>query len=391
MFKHFIDDIAAQAKSGYESVQKSLDDFYDTETGRQLIDAGVKVENNAKQAYHDCKVGTERVSSKYGYATQDVWNLGDVELEHISKLLDRYADTIDDSCPSLARKTRHAADGLASYKHDISTLYILPGDRLHASSKEVHKNIDERSAELEQDFIRDWDWIGKHIMSGDYMTPSNVPSSAVLLDDDETDEQQDSSSADSSYADMPEMFKTINDTIGKYVEKGYNAGKKNVQKGTDDIAWIDLDTLPEFELRRMSAMLADFKEGTIASPDNYMEDDTQLLSVYRTGAWKNKQISFTISNNVAVRQTKNQFSEKANIESVFDLTNEQVGTDFVAWLEDIDYASRTLRDWADWVATIRHEDTARKTRLTNDDMAPLRQEFRACWHWIGMHIFDLWW
>lgn len=358
----------------------AIDAIDDTPVGTGIY----AVANGIKDAYGTAVERSQRLASKYGYANIDVWNLGDTEREHIGKVVMRYADSLE-AHDELADDLRQAASGLLSYGTDIGMLDDVCIASLCdvKSHQETKARITHRYDDLRYRLSHDWDRIGRLVMS-EYVAP------AAHKHDDSDDTGNDAAAGG-----------TIMANVADAIAKGANDAYLAHDKASNGVNWIDLNDLSSFELMRLSYMLDDFARGNIGHPDEYASRYGTL--VRHDGGWSDEPLPIDVWDNRAIREEFDcehgtpRLKPDGNLGNDYDATRAatvgDAGEDFVAWLTDINHASDVFKGWAKWMELKegRDDNDSVRTRLTDEDVAPLHDEFLRCWHWIGMRLEDLWW
>lgn len=170
-----------------------------------------------------------------------------------------------------------------------------------------------------------------------------------------------------------------------------------------EISYEDVKKFPITESRRISKMMKMFADKCWGYSEGYAEGDKAFMSISERGGdkWKNGQslaIGFLTH---ADKHWRNSVWKHEN-GFVSQKPREELGLDWVAWIEDVLHAGDVLALYADWLDDEPKEDTSsvQKTKhvhtqslrdsmrlLDFEEAEKLEQEImsetRKVWEWIG--------
>lgn len=331
-----------------------------------IVDAvetiGARASRAGKDVYYGGRSILQRMANEHGYSRDELWNLGDNETDRIAKYMRRVADMpYEDVDMEYFECLMPYADDIGNRIDDIETLHdmalIMPfkkdmNGNDDSSSSARFKEIDSVVKERDERFMNAWRWVGRNMMTESYVRPTHKSRDSAAL------------------------------------SKLINAMHGLVDKATDNVDAIDTDKFPVNECLRIADMLHEFVSYNIGYEDGYLSSDHQLKE--RDAEWADKSAGFwyvlTCSKNKSIND--DAFTDAGDgMHKV--KSNCEIGLDYCAYCEDIEYASMVFEAWGSWM--LKHPVGVTMSESLDKVGDKLRDEFIRCWDWFGENSMSLWW
>lgn len=313
-------------------------------------------------AFHGGRSIIQRMNNEHGYSRDELWNLGDSVTDRIAKYMRRVACMpYHDVDVEYLKRLMTYADDIGNRIDDVGMLHdmaliapfesVAKGDGEPSSSNRLTV-IDDAVRERNERFMTAWRWVGRNMMTERYVRPIRK---------------------DIGHDALSKVVSLVHDTV---------------DRATDSVDAIDTDRFPVGECLRIADMLHEFVTYNIGYEDGYSESDHQLKG--RDDEWADMSAGFWYVRVCSKdgRATDDAFTDAGHGTRKVR-SNREVGLDYCAYCEDIDYASTVFEAWGDWMS--RHPSDIPVTASLAMVGDRLRDEFVRCWDWLGENAMSLWW
>lgn len=300
----------------------------------------------SENAYYKGRAIAQRMSNKHGYSQDDLWNLGNNEIRRIAKYMQRVANMSYNNVDiKYFQHLMPYANDIINWHEDLETLYdLILVDPL---KDKINSAVNERN----EHFMNAWRWIGRNMMTEKYIRP-------------------------------------ICDNANTNTIKIINTAHKIINRATDSVDAIDTDKFPVNECLRIADMLWNFLNSNVGYEEGYSKSNHQLKK--RNKEWADNSAGFWYA--YARSQNKNGDND-AFVDAGDNMyrlkTNREIGLDYCAYCEDIDYASTIFKLWGNWM--LKHPADISASDSVDTIGNKLREEFIRCWDWFGENAMSLWW
>lgn len=150
-------------------------------------------------------------------------------------------------------------------------------------------------------------------------------------------------------------------------------------KFTSEITYAEVENLPITETRRISRIMKKFADNCWGCSDKYAESDDAFMTIEERGGdkWKQGQsLSIGLFTHRGSQWHDNIWVHKDGF--VSQRTREELGLDWVAWVEDVLHAGDMLELYADWFdpSPALKDEYGRKVKTSHTHSLSLRESMR---------------